>query len=110
MAYRQLQIIVGLYDNCFQQFSWPNIQFMGSSIIISVLYSVLMFYKIYPAKILLMMVSTCTITGIFIFSISIMEVGPMLDHASLSQRVPISGGHFHGLEPSFEVVDLFILE
>lgn len=69
MAYRQLQIIVGLCDNCFQQFSWPNIQFMGSSILISVLYSVLMFYKIFPANVLLMMVSTCTITGIFIFSI-----------------------------------------
>lgn len=41
LFYRELQILVILSNKCFQHSVWPNVQFCGSAIIISLLYSVI---------------------------------------------------------------------
>lgn len=41
LYYRELQILLILSNKCFQNSVWPNVQFCGSAVIISLLYSII---------------------------------------------------------------------
>lgn len=69
VSYKQLRLLVGLCDQCFQQYSWPNIQFCGSAIIICSLFPALVFWKNLPVNLVFLLASTCILSIVFVLAV-----------------------------------------
>lgn len=61
--YRQIQILVILSDQCFQDYLWPIVQFLGGLGIILLFYALLVFHQeIHPFGIFVMCTLTVSVT------------------------------------------------
>ncbi len=79
MLYRHLQIHVILANKCLQDFMWPNIEYNGSFVIISLLYAIIILKPRLNFHLLLILIFLLIVATLFCFL--------LLDYGSRPLRV-----------------------
>jgi len=76
--YQKLQILIVLSNQCFQKFVWPNIQFTGAALMISMIYSLVLFGHSLNFKLVVFMAFMLCTAMTFVFLILDFGSRPLL--------------------------------